>query len=211
MQHDDRVLPTHTTLPSEEWRVLLGARFRNFRQASSAGHTNGHICPHNTSQNMNQPTIHVQVPERALHKPMPEKKERDLWWAYLAGRPESEWNPPKPPKQNTRKPYKHRGMRGFADDPGTSGSHQEPWQCDEGEVEHALRVDPKESLPTPTCSPEPPEVSTSTTEDQTMGSSSAAMDISPLRPPVLKLVKPREPIPSLLKHIDQVRSVHFLF
>src|ERR1700733_7803407 len=208
VQHDDRVLPSHTTLPSEEWRVLLGTRFRNFRQASNAGQTNSYICTHNSSQNMNQPTIYVQLPQKALHKLMPEKKERDLWWAYLAGKPESDWNPPKPPRQNTKKSSKYqRGMRGFADDPGTSGSpHQEPWQCDEGEVEDVLRVDPKESLPTPTCSPEPPEVSTST-EDQIMGPSLTVMDFSPPRPPVLK---PREPMPSLLKHIDQVRSVHLL-
>ena len=29
---------------------------------------------------------------------MPDKAERELWWAFLAGKPETEWNPPKQPK-----------------------------------------------------------------------------------------------------------------
>lgn len=31
---------------------------------------------------------------------MPEKKERDSWWAFINGRPEREWNPPKKPKKS---------------------------------------------------------------------------------------------------------------
>ena len=34
---DNRVIPGHTTLPSEEWRMLLVTRFRNFRQVSNIG------------------------------------------------------------------------------------------------------------------------------------------------------------------------------
>jgi hypothetical protein len=138
---------------------------------------------------------------------MPEKKERDLWWAYLAGKPESDWNPPKMPKQSPKPKAskRRRGMRGFADDAGSyECPQQESWQNDEGEVEKVLRVDPVESLPTPTCSPEPPEASTSRA-DQLVGPSSTMLHVQ--RPTVLK---PREPMPSLLKHIDQVRCVSSL-
>jgi hypothetical protein len=39
-QEDNRVIPSHITLPSEKWRALLEIRFKNFRKASSAGCTN---------------------------------------------------------------------------------------------------------------------------------------------------------------------------
>lgn len=41
---------------------------------------------------------------------MPGKKERDHWWAFLAGKPDSEWNPP--PRRN-KPSAKFGGMRGF--------------------------------------------------------------------------------------------------
>lgn len=92
---------------------------------------------------------------------MPDKKERDRWWAYLEGRPDTEWNPPKKSKQSQAKRF-GQGMRGFADEPEVenlySRPHREPWHTnDEGEVEMALRVDPTESLPTPSGTPAPSE------------------------------------------------------
>lgn len=36
---DNRVIPSHTILPSEEWRIILVTRFRNFRQVSNAGNS----------------------------------------------------------------------------------------------------------------------------------------------------------------------------
>ena len=36
---------------------------------------------------------------------MPEKKERDRWWAFLNGAPESEWNPVKKPKNKRNTAY----------------------------------------------------------------------------------------------------------
>jgi Survival motor neuron (SMN) interacting protein 1 (SIP1) len=158
---------------------------------------------YNPSQNVNQPTIYVHLtPEKECRKLMPEKKERDLWWAFLAGKPESDWNPPKEPKWGSKYSKPRRGMRGFADDT-VSYEHpmQEPFQNDDEEVETVLRVDPLESLPTPTCSPEPPETST-LREDQLIEPSSMVPDGTPTK------LKPREPMPSLLKHIDQVRSIH---
>lgn len=159
---------------------------------------------------MNQPTIHVQLtPEKELNRLMPEKKERDLWWAYLAGKPESEWNPPKKPKQSLKSSKRRRGMRGFADDPGSYYQHpqEEPWQKDEGEVEKVSTVDPVESLPTPTCSA--PSSETSIPREDRVASSSL-IDLEDVLPQRRTILKPREPIPSLLKHIDQVGNAHLL-
>ncbi len=43
---------------------------------------------------------------------MPDKQDRELWWAFLSGKPETEWNPPKQPKQRKIKP----GMRAFREE-----------------------------------------------------------------------------------------------
>jgi hypothetical protein len=49
---------------------------------------------------------------------MPDKKDRDLWWAFLSGRPEEEWNPPKKPKiHKTRQ--RLQPTRAFAGDDET--------------------------------------------------------------------------------------------
>lgn len=136
---------------------------------------------------------------------MPDKKERDLWWAYLAGKPETDWNPPKKPKQsqlNKRRQFGY-GMRGFSDDTEYDLSYnrpQESWQTnDEGEVELVLRVDPSESLPTPTGSPVPPDTSN---ELQNTASSSTRLEhVETI------IFKPREPTPCLLRHIDEVSTI----
>lgn len=46
---------------------------------------------------------------------MPDKQERSAWWEFLAGKPESVWNPPKKPKALKQKKYGW-GMRAFDDD-----------------------------------------------------------------------------------------------
>lgn len=48
---------------------------------------------------------------------MPDKKERDLWWAFLSGRPEREWNPPKKPK--VHKAQRLQSNRAFAEEEET--------------------------------------------------------------------------------------------
>jgi hypothetical protein len=172
--------------------------------------TRADVCFDSTIQNVNQPTIHVQfTPQSEGRRLMPDKKERDLWWAYLAGKPESDWNPPKKPKQsqnsNKRRQSSH-GMRGFADDPEYDFSYdrprQESWQTnDEGEVELVLRVDPSESLPTPTGSPAPPDTFST---QQMPGSLSIKLEHMEAT-----TYKPREPSPSLLRHIDEVSFPRF--
>ncbi|KAI9508919.1 hypothetical protein F5148DRAFT_1191443 [Russula earlei] len=64
-------------LPSKEWRSQFERRFRNFRG------------------NVSQPTIR---PQRAgpFQERVPNKKNRDAWWAFLEGAPESVWNHSRP-------------------------------------------------------------------------------------------------------------------
>ena len=69
-------------------------------------------------QNCIQPTIHTH--NRVSGKLTPDKKDRDAWWAFVSGRPESEWNPPKKPKGNksNRQAREQRygtGMRAFSE------------------------------------------------------------------------------------------------
>jgi len=88
---------------------------------------------------MDQPTIHVQAP--LPPNTIPEMRNRSGWWAFIAGAPELEWNPPKKPKVDKDKKRFGKGMRGFAD--------EEDWQ---GEFECA---EAEASLPTPHGTPSP--------------------------------------------------------
>ena len=46
------------------------------------------------AQNLNQATIHVDCHHSgSRRKILPEKKDRDAWWRFLAGYPESAWSP----------------------------------------------------------------------------------------------------------------------
>jgi hypothetical protein len=168
-------------------------------------------------QNIVQPTIFVDLtPEGSTQRRvMPDKKERDYWWAFLAGRPEAEWNQPKTqkrPKKNAQdRQLRSSRMRAFPDDdddeqnasPMVTGvvasqMPQETWHInDEGEVELALRIDPTESLPTPSGSPAPS--SCAEVAGQQMAMETNDIDI------------PREPTPALLKLIDSARIIFVLW
>ncbi|KAG6879207.1 hypothetical protein C0992_004446 [Termitomyces sp. T32_za158] len=170
-KEDDRVMPEYISLPSEDWRTTYETRFKNFRK------------------NVNQPTIGVPfAPCDGFQRPLPDKKERDFWWNFLAGKPESDWNPPKQPKTNT-------AMRRLSSltQPDTTasssvGQWQESWQTnDDGEVELVLRLNPSD--------PAPPE---------------DVQNSPPVTMPIQEIIiyKPREPLPSLLRYIDEVQSLH---
>lgn len=151
-------------LPSSEWRENFRIHFKQFRQ------------------NTSQPTIHVHIPQPGA---MPPKKERDLWWAFLAGRPESDWKPVRSSKKS--KANKYKGMREPSPDPVVEEEEeheeemeQEPeeevWRVnEEGEVEQ-VRVGPSKESPT---------VSTT-------------------------IYTPREPTPSLIHQIDHRMALHLL-
>lgn len=66
--------PAKGILPCEKWRDSFQSHFRNLRK------------------NLTQPTIHVRR-SSSMQQLIPEKKDRDAWWKFLAGHPESEWSP----------------------------------------------------------------------------------------------------------------------
>ncbi|KAI0677032.1 survival motor neuron interacting protein 1-domain-containing protein [Trametes maxima] len=187
-------------LPSEEWQETFLKRFKNFRKNSV------------------QPTIHVHIPDSSS-KPMPDKKERDLWWAYLAGHPESEWNPPKKPKQPKPSRWQQRNLKKgkplpvFADDLHEDASLS--YDAPDGET---LEAEPSsvsfevkseilasgsalQSLPTPSGTPAPPDFSA----DASM--SVEGVNGAGVRPTVYV---PREPTPTLMQHIDHKYAIHLL-
>ncbi|KAG6854901.1 hypothetical protein C0991_012091 [Blastosporella zonata] len=177
---DNRIIPKHLSLPSEEWRAIFELRFKNFRK------------------NVNQPTISVRfVPLDGNRRLLPDKKERDHWWGFLAGKPESDWNPPNQSATVRRLSglIQHRD----ALDTSCVNKRQESWQTnEEGEVELVLRLDPSDSLPTPLGSPAPPEFGEPGSSTVTLHAQNTI------------IYKPREPLPSLLRYIDERTALHLL-
>ncbi|KAG7449008.1 uncharacterized protein BT62DRAFT_929006 [Guyanagaster necrorhizus] len=163
----------HPSLPSTEWRARFETRFKNFRK------------------NVSQPTASVQLPQVPGNLLIPSKKERDFWWAFLSGKPESEWNPPKKPKQNK----KLKGMRAFTDDSDAEITYeavQETWQINkDGDVELASQVRSS-------------SVHGPADEAKTLDNVSSLGESPP------PSYKPRPLTPSLLQHIDQRMSLHLL-
>ncbi|KAI9066426.1 hypothetical protein FKP32DRAFT_1673944 [Trametes sanguinea] len=183
-------------LPSEEWREKFLRRFKNFRKNSV------------------QPTIHVHIPD-TTSKLMPDKKERDLWWAFLAGRPESEWNPPKKPKQPKVSRWQQRKQKGvgapvFADDlhedaslsydaPESSSTAAGPSDLSyEVGADASQSMDAARSLPTPFGTPAP--------RDNSADISMTSEDVREV--PLVYL--PREPTPALMQQIDHRYAMHLL-
>ena len=130
---------------------------------------------------------------------MPEKKDRDMWWAFLQGKPESEWIPTK--SKGKHKKCQHqassRGMRGWVDEPPSqpgSSPHN-----DEGEVEQVLRVDPADSLPSPAGTPVPLPLEYLEEMMQPSASGSGGSGIC-----YTSAHRPREPTTVILKLIDGV-------
>ena len=129
---------------------------------------------------------------------MPEKKDRDMWWSFLEGRPESEWTPMPTSKAKSQK-QSLRGMRAWADDTPPQ-EYGDPIRAlapnnDEGEVEQVLREDPTDMLPTPAVTPVALEYL-----EEMMQPGSAG--------PAHRTFKPRDPTTKLLKLIDQVSSLY---
>jgi hypothetical protein len=155
-------------------------------------------------QNAIQPTIHIHIPQNARHKIMPDKKERGCWWAFLAGRSEADWNPPKKQKPDASRKRHSYGRDYSPESDSAEGLQptQETWHInDEGEVELALSNDPTESLPTPSGTPAPPEP-----PGEALG---LLYDQSTSHePPTLKQ---REPTPSLITCIDQVSDTLLMY
>jgi hypothetical protein len=132
---------------------------------------------------------------------MPEKKDREMWWAFLSGKPESEWNPSKKAKGKANKQPPARGMRAW-DDPSRddfeiAGPSNSSVGNDEGEVEEVLRVNPAETLPSPVGTPVPLEH----LEEPSQPSLTLGLPE--------EMLKPREPTTELLRKINEVSLLRF--
>jgi hypothetical protein len=136
------------------------------------------------------------MPQSAQHKVMPDKKERDCWWAFLSGQPELDWNIPKRPKPVQRSHNYRRDYSPESDSADDLDPPQETWHINEGEVQLALSNDPIEALPTPSTTPAPSEPP-GAADDQLYKQSSSDQ-------PRPLIFKPREPTPSLIAHMDHV-------
>ena len=128
---------------------------------------------------------------------MPDRKERDAWWKFIAGNPESDWNIPKKPKVNRRQRY------------GRIISHKNDSDEERYEVWHVRNDeelepsnDASDTLPTPIATPAPSEVAMS----EGMGESlqHAQQDFNSQPVPEKQRQRHREPTPSLITHIDHV-------
>ncbi|TFL00545.1 hypothetical protein BDV98DRAFT_104469 [Pterulicium gracile] len=195
VEADSGSASSSSLLPDATWRRDFVDNFKNYRQ------------------NILQPTIHVTVPP-TVHgrKIMPDKKQRGQWWAFLEGRPQSEWNPPK--KASKQKDNFSQGMRGFSSERVVEDMHndthlpydnsQETWRInDEGEVEKALIVDPTDSLPTPSGTPAP-------IDPQAMDYTSAAVSVTEAAPAPTTQSTALRPTLSLLSQIDHKYSLHLV-
>lgn len=162
-------------------------------------------------QNFNQTTTSIGPVLPVQSRLMPEKKDRDLWWAFLSGRAEEEWTPIKKGKQKRVVPQQstsgagraHSNANVFppATDEGGPVADNSSWNNDEGEVEEVLRLNPAETLPSPIGTPAPLDH----LERMTQPSATPA-------PPSEERLMPRECTTQLLKLIDEAclfRSISF--
>lgn len=84
-------------LPCEQWRTIFEAHFRNFRK---------NTCQSTTGLSNDQGEVTI-----------PEKKDREGWWKFLAGYPESEWSAAF--RTSQQKAKSSQQMRAFPDSPNT--------------------------------------------------------------------------------------------
>lgn len=137
-----------------------------------------------------------------FRKVMPDKKERDLWWKFLAGLPESDWNPPKKPSKKKSRFSGHTGAfcneAEVARDTNDNETH-ETWRINsEGDVELA-QDEPADALRSIVQPPQIGPASSASTMETACGvnppSNGTGLD---------QHCNPREITPSLLCKIDHV-------
>ncbi|KAI0030538.1 hypothetical protein K488DRAFT_54047 [Vararia minispora EC-137] len=174
---------TNSFLPSEDWREAFNCHFRNFRA------------------NVTQPTITLQRP--SLKRLTPDKMNRDAWWAFFAGAPESVWNPPAK-KSASKQIRQRRGKFGNTLDPSDPAVIGAGWELvapaqPSTYTSSQLTHSPSASVSSPTVVP-PPE---NTSDDIVADGSSNVFGSFPS-------YRPREPTPMLLQGIDHRFSLHLL-
>ncbi|KAF9472953.1 hypothetical protein BDN70DRAFT_908994 [Pholiota conissans] len=172
-------------LPSEEWRLIFERRFLNFRK------------------NFAQPTTYVGPISLSKNASIPDRRERGLWWSFLAGKPHSEWNPSKRSELKSKKQQLQASSytRTYKSTSTykTTAIATDSWINDEGEVEDALKIDPADTLPSPAGSPIPLDYLEAISQPSST-SVSAKPELSEDQ-----MLAPREPTSHILKLIDEVR------
>ncbi|THH12227.1 hypothetical protein EW145_g100 [Phellinidium pouzarii] len=187
-------------LPSEEWRTVFLTRFKNFRKNSA------------------QATIGVALPPSSRRsKIMPEKKERDNWWAFINGRPECEWNPPKKHRKPWQETNSHaESMHSWENGTSDLSQYEVSYTNDApesealvvneyGEIEEdmndidmeieAEEISAVDSLPTPFATPQP---------ESRYKSSNFAPELQNVQTQRKLGGKLQQPTPTLLKGMDSV-------
>ncbi|KAF9057975.1 hypothetical protein BJ165DRAFT_1314207, partial [Panaeolus papilionaceus] len=169
-------------LPSEEWRQQFEMRFNNFRK------------------NFDQPTIQIGPALESPRRLMPDKKERDLWWAFICGKSESDWNPSKSkkPKKQKSLPANNQRLRAWADEPSEP---QNDYQTIYGSAEDLVE-DAMGTLPSPPSVPLPLDVLEEMSQD------AASLTKVILEAPPTSVA--RQPNTTLLKMIDHMTAIHLL-
>ncbi|KAL0949329.1 hypothetical protein HGRIS_009403 [Hohenbuehelia grisea] len=170
---------------------------------------------------MAQPTASIgpQLPQAKNKKPMPQKKERDLWWAFLLGKPESEWDPPKRPKNKTLNKLLHGGgARNMSMMVDTSREAQPSLRMEEADGQQADDADDVASIAS--SSNDKPDRETENANALEPSNASAPTPFvdtgEPVKCPPSAYASlpptptPREPTPSLLRRIDERYALHLL-
>ncbi|KAG2077233.1 hypothetical protein BDR04DRAFT_1088175 [Suillus decipiens] len=178
---------SHSNLPSELWRSTFLRHFRNLRK------------------NIAQPTIHVHIDPHGSRKVMPDKKERDLWWTFLAGSPELDWNPPKKTKKISKKSRssKFEVEYDIIDQQNCHETH-ETWRINsEGDIE--LAEDNLADTPSSAAQPRSEDSGPMLAATEFRNTSHLLTRLDLEQP-----CSPREITPSLLRKIDHNLSLHLL-
>ncbi|PPR04048.1 hypothetical protein CVT24_010623 [Panaeolus cyanescens] len=174
-----------TILPSEEWRQQFEMRFHNFRK------------------NFDQPTLRIGPAVELSQRLMPAKKERDLWWAFICGQPESHWNPSRNKKSKKQKahPVNTQKLRAWADEPSEPPTDL-PTYGPVDEDSHDATENPTGSLPSPVTTPLPLDLLEELSQPVT-----TSVATTPGNAPMPTY---REPNTTLLKRIDHPTAIHLL-
>ncbi|KAF8914158.1 survival motor neuron interacting protein 1-domain-containing protein [Gymnopilus junonius] len=179
-------------LPTEDWRQTFESRFQNFRK------------------NFTQPTIYIGTQNAGPCQLIPNKKDRDMWWAFLSGRPISEWSPASLKGRSGKARNFNRIMlpEDIVDDNDLNqSSNILPY--DEGEGVYGLSVNATDALESPGGTPSPLPLDYLEGLSQPGSGAHKPTQSFPLFPHEENFT-PREPTTELIKLIDERYALHLL-
>ncbi|KIJ70127.1 hypothetical protein HYDPIDRAFT_164269 [Hydnomerulius pinastri MD-312] len=191
--------PPVSILPCEEWRAVFQSRFCNLRK------------------NLSQPTIHVHFSlPGSNHRILPEKKDRDAWWKFLTGQPESEWGP-KDRSSRKKSSSLHR-MRAFPDASDIEPRKNDTASPDMQSTQDRLHSEPQSgSALDATLNPPRMSATQDSVSQCALGTcvSMVSCEANTLTSPedgqkYLTQMTPREVTPNYLREIDHRMAIHLL-